>query len=999
VAGRLALIVGSQCDGLQPLPFVDELAARLHAALGAGQWRAASGGDWVRNPTTAELRATVEEAFTTANDAAATLFVAFIGHGVASGDEDFYLMTRDAPADKPKSHNAFHFTQFIRDELKDYTGLDGLVFLVDACQAGEGVRGAATRWADVLAANKGRLELLVASGKGSAYDGCFTRAILDTFETGLVARGDALLCADLLPEVSRCKGQQQYLAYNGATLISGDPGLWLVPNKARSRDAVTGHPSAGLVDQLTAGVILTDSVRENLIAIEESGAARLRLAVGAAGSGKSTLLALFIRPKVAKILDIADDYIKAAAFLDATSTLESLAAELSAQLAVTVPQYPQAREAVDASMTGQDLASHGSWDTLVRLPLARCTESGRIHIIVDGLDQPEQGAREPILAAVEFITSTAPAAELGHVRLIAGVRSGVNIDTRTELAHAHRIDVSAPGAGELAKAATNAAVANVSESLLTEGIDRDMSGGWLIARLIGEIAASTGEPAPITDLPALVAARIAVSCACTDEAGEALHTLNAIAAAGYGPVLPIGLLAAAVADTDAQPPLSRIRDTVVTFGTLISRGNPGTEHETLGISHHALVGPVAEYMCDRGVDPAAAHHAIIGAWQRLSDSDRGRADDEAASYWVAAAPRHYLAVGDSSEALKALQSAETLNAIDNRDRWAAWLPLFEQAQGPVHPDTVDAEAQHAHWTGKSGDPRTARRIFARQVRALEQEREDNDLQLITAREKLADWTGQAGQPDRARRMLEQLMPHRRAVSGDRDLATLQAAMDLAFWTGESGDLDAAFVLYDGLLPELDETLGPRDRNTLGARSHYARFLGEAGRPRDAKEIVIAVLADTERALGADHDDTLWVRNNLAWQTGEVDGAEAAREMYAVLVQDRERLSNPENHGTLVARRDLAIWTGRAGKAASARDQLQELLPIRIRNYGPDTTDALYERDCLAEWTGKAGDPQAAVDQYAELLEIHKTKFGANSDKTNDIRRKLDEWRAAAADNS
>lgn len=61
---------------------------------------------------------------------------------------------------------------------------------------------------------------------------------------------------------------------------------------------------------------------------------------------------------------------------------------------------------------------------------------------------------------------------LGEVGDIAGVRSGENVDTRTELAH--RIDVTAPGSGELAEAATNAAVASVSESLLTEGIDLDM---------------------------------------------------------------------------------------------------------------------------------------------------------------------------------------------------------------------------------------------------------------------------------------------------------------------------------------------------------------------------------------------------------------------------------------------------------------------------------------------------------------------------------------------
>ena len=113
-------------------------------------------------------------------------------------------------------------------------------------------------------------------------------------------------------------------------MSSGDRGLWLVRNIARSRDAVTGRPAAGLVDQLTTGVIATGSVRETLAAIEESGAARLRLIVGAPGSGKSTLLAVLIRPKIVDTLDIADDYIKAAVFLDKTSTLESLTAELAA---------------------------------------------------------------------------------------------------------------------------------------------------------------------------------------------------------------------------------------------------------------------------------------------------------------------------------------------------------------------------------------------------------------------------------------------------------------------------------------------------------------------------------------------------------------------------------------------------------------------------------------------------------------------------------------------
>jgi putative ribosome biogenesis GTPase RsgA len=72
--------------------------------------------------------------------------------------------------------------------------------------------------------------------------------------------------------------------------------LWLVLNIARCRDAVTGRPTAGLVDQLTTNVIITDTMRENLAKIEDEASARLRVVVGSAGSGKSTLLRLFTRP-------------------------------------------------------------------------------------------------------------------------------------------------------------------------------------------------------------------------------------------------------------------------------------------------------------------------------------------------------------------------------------------------------------------------------------------------------------------------------------------------------------------------------------------------------------------------------------------------------------------------------------------------------------------------------------------------------------------------------
>jgi hypothetical protein len=491
MAGRVALVVGSQCANLARLSFPEQLARNLRGALTRAGWREAGNTRGLLiDPTIVDLKRAVADAFVAANDAGATLLIAFIGHGVADGDLDFYLMARDSPSGNPDSETAFHLTQFVRERLKRFPSLDGVLLLVDACQAQEGVEGAATRWTNVLAGNRGRMEMLVASGTGSAYDGCFTKTILGTFQSGLSTRGDSLLCADLQPEISaNCVAQAQHLAYSAGTLSSGDPGLWLVPNIARSRDAVTGRPVAGLVDQLTTGVITTDAMRETLAVIAESGGSRLRLVTGAPGSGKSTLLALLIRPRLIDTLELSATYIKGAVFLDTASTIETVAAELAAQLAVTVPGFSNAAEAVAADTSEQDLTTLDSWDTAVMLPLTRCRRPGmRVNIVVDGLDQPRPGAREVILAALQRMTHTAPASRLGHVRVIAGVRGGQGIDSRDELAHAYRIDVAPPTTAQIARAATTTSGWHPSEDDLAGMVGEAQAGGWLIARLAREVA-------------------------------------------------------------------------------------------------------------------------------------------------------------------------------------------------------------------------------------------------------------------------------------------------------------------------------------------------------------------------------------------------------------------------------------------------------------------------------------------------------------------------------
>ena len=834
--GRLALIVGSQCDSLPRLSFVSDCASGLHAELRTAGWQPVGAPDGLLlNPRVADLKKAVEHAFSAANEAGATLLFAFIGHGEARATHNFYLMAVDSPSSKPNSDNAFHLPQFVTERLIEFPSLDGAVLLIDACQAKEGVEGAAARWTEVVAANRARIELLVASGADSAYDGCFTHTMLDTFRTGLEDRGENLLCADLQPAISnKCwKSQTQYLAYAGGDVSSGrgDPGLWLVPNTARSRDAVTGRPAAGLLDQLTSGVIVTDAMRETLAAIEDSAFARLRLVVGAAGTGKSTLLGLFIRPKKAKALGVdlgvADDYIKAAVFLDISATVETMATELALQLASNVPEFHMQAAAVTDELTQEDLKTLDSWEISVMRPLARLKRPGvKVPIIVDGLDQPEQGAREVILSALKHITDTAPAAEMGHVRIIAGVRSGEGIDNRDELAplaHAHRIDVTPPTVAEIAAAATTQPGVQLSEDDLADMIGDVTTGGWLIARLVREIADHVPGTTGFGNLTELVTARTELALR-GDTAGVAAKMLSLITAAGAGPVLPIRLLAATLL------PLAQIRDRVVEFGPLISRGKPGTDHETLGIAHLAFLQPILDHLNQIGCPVADAHRALIDAQQRHLtdrdfDNDADATHDEVAGYWSTAAPRHYLGSGDPQAAIEFLETLDTPRAADNRDRWAGWLPAFTTTLGADHPETLTTRGHLARWRGEAGDVAGAvaeyQAVLADRVRVLGADHPDT----LTIRHSLAHWRGQAGDAPGALAEYQAVLADRVRVVGADHPDTLTTRHSLAIGPGQGGD-------------------PPR----------RCRIPGGAGRP--------------VRVLGADHPDTLTTRDDLAFWRGQ-----------------------------------------------------------------------------------------------------------------------------------
>ncbi|GAJ79118.1 hypothetical protein NBRGN_002_00110 [Nocardia brasiliensis NBRC 14402] len=747
---RLALIIGSECAALPHLGFPARLAPEVAAALtDYGQWQSAIPSDMtIVNPTVRNLHAALRAAFESAAQHRATLLLWLIGHGLSTNGDYYFLAHDSLESDtdgKPilDSQYAVHLAQTLKERISGSSGLDGLVVVVDTCEAAAVADAGARSWPSLIRQASGRVDLLVASDDGNAYNGCFTETVLATFRTGVPTSGENLLSADLLTPVAQACAHQQPQHFSfaaGSPAAVADHGLWLVPNVTRSRDAVRDRPDAGTVDELVRGLQVTKTLRGQVNTVAEHGHERLRLLLGPGGSGKSTAVALLVRPDLLGLeTAISAAHIGAAVFLTGTSTLRTTTGELAAQLERRVALLAAAGELEPDATCAPVAGEYPNVAARLARALRTLGDTGRTTtLLIDGLDLPtEHGHRDELWTAIETLTSHA---DFAHVRVIGTTRSDTDAPAWPPALRMWRFELPMPGASDIGayllrhardeqgapwpRSRVTRALTAVDPGIATDAPWPDRPwravGGWLHARLILQVDRYLVDADFAAGLPigVLVRHRLGhLQWSLTGPHAEAVGLLiTVVVAAETGPVLPIEVVRRALHDLGARTiEESQVRDLAVGLGALIARRRPGTTGEHLGVAHTALKDPLRKANPRKDVSSVRAHRAIIAALVQSGTA-------EAAAYREVAAVRHYLGAGDPVGAFGALYALPFASRAERIELWEAWLPNFTARLGADHPETRRVRDTISKWRTPpdrpAGRPRIPRTLIGAVIVAI-----------------------------------------------------------------------------------------------------------------------------------------------------------------------------------------------------------------------------------------------------------------------------------------
>ncbi|HLN06277.1 MAG TPA: AAA family ATPase, partial [Acidimicrobiales bacterium] len=696
---RRLLVIGSQCDILNKLDFLPEVAERLHALLRHPSPGGCEGvplegcpPGLLLDPTVEAAKKAIKTAIKEAAEAGATLILAYIGHGEFPDEMsgDFYLMPKDAAV--PTADEAIDFTVHIKDCIKLLRNRGSLIVLLDTCHAGAGAWQAMKTWAQSLRGNID-FELLTATDDRATADAPLTRAVIELLERGDPKAPERIRCQDVHRLLKHRNRPSQHVAFN-----PDDARLSLGRNIAHDPGDVFWKDSPGRVEILrhTWYFQPTPQLAE---LVEASRSHPVVVLTGEAGAGKTSLAGALARPEITGGR-VPDDFVHAIAILTRDTNQRSLADDLERQLRRSVPGFAGAVAEFERSVP---LPQREALDFLPRKvlqPLAYLVGQPEVRIVLDGFDQLSDFTREAVGGAL--------ASRPGHLRLVITARPHTSA-----CPPGYALDHGTTPRDDLDRYLASRRVPDAARPTI---LDR-ASGHWLVATLLAQALLND----PAIDLAQLPGTVNEAYTKLLDQAGAAdawkqkfRPVLGPLAVAGAGSVLPLSLLAHASKALGGPEGVEDVRDVLARLRGLVVRRDAGETREHVGLFHTTL----AEYLLGSSaaevgyrIDDGAVHQAMVQAIEALAPMAEHKRHDPLHRYAFLHEADHLWALGEMERLLECLRSRDAYSPRGNLERWRQWFPRFRERFDEDDPTILDLLGRIAFWTGEAGDARAALRLY------------------------------------------------------------------------------------------------------------------------------------------------------------------------------------------------------------------------------------------------------------------------------------------------
>jgi hypothetical protein len=374
--------------------------------------------------------------------------------------------------------------------------------------------------------------------------------------------------------------------------------------------------------------------------------------------------------------------------------------------------------------------------------------------VVDGLDQLRDEDAGEIRAG---LTGLAEDPDLVRLQLVVTSReAGPDVTGGQQFA----VDMAGPQL--LARYLEGRRLPHAAADMLATACSRG-AGGWLLARLIADTHAGMDDGDRETLLEQLYQGgednrraiqarlfdRLLDQCG-ADDAGEwvanLLPILTPLVAAGVGPVVPLDLLCAASDWLDGPDQPGPVRAVLTRLGRLVVRSKPGTDRELVGLFHPALVehltGPAR-----RPLDAAAGRRVILNEIEELAPVTGIYIDNPLYRWAAESEPEHLWQTGEIGAALRTLRRRPLPTPRENLARWTTWLPRVQAERGPEHLDTLTTRGNIAFWTGRTGDPADALRLFRELLPDQRRVLGPHHPDTLTTRNNIKYWSERAESGD------------------------------------------------------------------------------------------------------------------------------------------------------------------------------------------------------------------------------------------------------------